>query len=289
MAFACALLSTVALLASAQLVTVPWPTPSSKPLNITMGYGTVNSTGTRFNWYVAVLDDFSRFSVVLPQGGCSVRGTTTSTAALWGCEVAINAGFFSFTASPTYCRGELVVNSTVVNWDGDGDGMVSVTRDNTTLVGALTKEQVKSLGVTFGVNGFGVIVRDGRVDTAGVAAAKARLRAARPTAEEVAPRTVAGLDAQGRLLLVTIDGVEGLLLGVTMDEIAEVMAGGAAGVPFKALHAVNLDGGGSTTMSASPAWPLPAAIYNRPTNTDVGPVSERNVTSVMCVAGPPAA
>ena len=37
-----------------------------------------------------------------------------------------------------------------------------------------------------------------------------------------------------------------------MDEAAEVVSGGAAGFPFTSLHAINLDGGGSTTLVAQP-------------------------------------
>lgn len=87
-------------------------------------YGTVVSTGTRFNWYVrggrrravplcgtcairyaAVLDDLNRFKIALPAGGCMVRNTTTSTAREQGCAVATNAGYFQFSAKPTFCMG----------------------------------------------------------------------------------------------------------------------------------------------------------------------------------------
>jgi hypothetical protein len=56
----------------------------------------------------------------------------------------------------------------------------------------------------------------------GIAQAGASIRTLRPTAEEIAPRTVAALDAQGRMLLAAIDGVEALGLGLTLTELAEV-------------------------------------------------------------------
>ena len=44
-----------------------------------MGYGTVASTGTRFSWFSATVDDLSRFSVRLPaDGGCTVRAGTSA-------------------------------------------------------------------------------------------------------------------------------------------------------------------------------------------------------------------
>ena len=77
---------------AADYIEVAWPKASAQPLNITLGYATVNSTGTRFNWYAAVLDDLSRFSVGLPAAGCAVLQKTTVTSLAQHCAVATNAG-----------------------------------------------------------------------------------------------------------------------------------------------------------------------------------------------------
>lgn len=267
---------------SASFVSIPWPTPSKTPLAVTMGYGTVNSTGTRFNWYIAVLDDLSRFSVELPARGCAELQTTTATAIASGCVVGLNSGFFQFSPKPTYCLGELIIASHTVEWAGDGSPLVAVTH-NATLIGPLTKAEVASEGVVFGVSGFGVIVSDGKPSASGIAAARAAVRAVHPGAEEIAPRTVFAVDAAGRLLLVSIDGVERLLLGVTLTEASEIFSGGSTGFPFLATHAVNMDGGGSTTFVAAPAAGAKPQVYNRPTDTDTGPVTERAVTSIACI------
>ena len=89
-----------------------------------MGYGTVGSTGTRFNWYAATLDDLQRFQVQLPASGCSARASTTSTADALGCVVATNAGYFQFAAKPTFCLGEVIVNSKVRAQRKDEQGEV---------------------------------------------------------------------------------------------------------------------------------------------------------------------
>lgn len=265
-------------------VEIPWPSPSSSPLNVTMGYATVKSTGTRFNWFSAYLDDLSRFTVALPlSGGCSVRQTTTQTAVEHNCSVGSNAGYFQFTPKPTYCLGQLVINGSAVEWEDDGNPLVAVTAQQTTIFGSLTLAEAKSLNVTYGVSGFGLLVLDGAVSAEGVRRAGAAIRARRPDAEEIAPRTVVALDAQGRMLLVAIDGVEDLLLGLTLAETAEIFASGAPGFPYIAAHALNLDGGGSTTFDATPGAPAPAQLFNRPTDTDAGPISERNVTSTICI------
>lgn len=57
------------------------------------------------------------------------------------------------------------------------------------------------------------------------------------------PRTVAGWDAAGRVLLVTVDGRQPAhSVGMTLPELADFLVG------IGAVEALNLDGGGSTTM-----------------------------------------
>jgi exopolysaccharide biosynthesis protein len=58
------------------------------------------------------------------------------------------------------------------------------------------------------------------------------------------PRTLAGVRRDGRILLVTVDGRRpGWSAGVTLPEAARVMRA------LGAQDALNLDGGGSTTMT----------------------------------------
>jgi len=272
--------------AAAAYATVPWPSPSAKSLNVTLGYATVKSTGTRFNYYIATLDDLSRFSIRLPSGGCAgglVPTTTTANQAK--CVVASNAGYFQFKAP--WCMGEIVVDGKVQFWLDDGAPMLSVSASNAaTYIGPLTKADVAALNVTFAVAAFGAIVLDGKPNAAGIARAAAAARALKPTAEEVAPRTVFALDARGALSVVAIDGVEALNMGLTLTELAEVFSQGAPGFPYTFVHALNEDGGGSTTMVTSPSLSAkdPAYVFNRPTSSDVGPIVERAVTSIACIS-----
>jgi hypothetical protein len=57
-------------------------------------------------------------------------------------------------------------------------------------------------------------------------------------------RTIAGVDRDGRLILVTADGIPGVSEGLTLTEEAELMR------TLGAVDAMNLDGGGSTTFVA---------------------------------------
>jgi hypothetical protein len=57
------------------------------------------------------------------------------------------------------------------------------------------------------------------------------------------PRTAVGITAQGKLLLVTVDGRQPMSGGMTLYELAQVMK------QLGATDAINLDGGGSTTLA----------------------------------------
>lgn len=58
------------------------------------------------------------------------------------------------------------------------------------------------------------------------------------------PRTIVGVDAEGRTLLVTADGRQTTSLGLSIKEAADVARS------LGMVEAINLDGGGSTTMVA---------------------------------------
>jgi hypothetical protein len=78
------------------------------------------------------------------------------------------------------------------------------------------------------------------------------------------PRTLAGVRADGKLLLVTVDGRRpGWSTGMTLPEAARLMRS------LGARDAINLDGGGSTTMTVR------GEVVNRPSDrTGERPVSD---------------
>ena len=85
------------------------------------------------------------------------------------------------------------------------------------------------------------------------------------------PRTGVGATADGRLLLVTVDGRQaGHSVGMTLREFAELF------VALGAQSAINLDGGGSTTMV------LDGTVVNRVSD----PQERRVPTAVLVLAGP---
>lgn len=82
-------------------------------------------------------------------------------------------------------------------------------------------------------------------------------------ADGLHPRTAAGVTADGKLLLFTVDGRNtGQSQGMSTTEVAHVLK------EYGALHAINLDGGGSTTLVFADPDPrlvnVPVGIANEP-------------------------
>nr|MBA2671445.1 phosphodiester glycosidase family protein [Gemmatimonadota bacterium] len=83
------------------------------------------------------------------------------------------------------------------------------------------------------------------------------------------PRTAVGIRADGTIVLVVVDGRrEGYSVGMTLEETAELMR------ELGAMDALNLDGGGSTTLVTA------AGIINRPSDAE-----ERPVANALLVMG----
>ena len=75
------------------------------------------------------------------------------------------------------------------------------------------------------------------------------------------PRTSVGVTADGRILMVTVDGRRaGYSVGVTLAEMGRLM------ISLGARHALNLDGGGSTVMAKRNLATGAFSIANRPSD-----------------------
>jgi hypothetical protein len=86
------------------------------------------------------------------------------------------------------------------------------------------------------------------------------------------PRTGIGVTAEGTILLVTVDGRRSTSVGMTLIGFARYM------IDLGAVGAINLDGGGSTTM-----WVDGLGLVNDPAD----PRGERPVgSSVLVLPGP---
>ena len=90
------------------------------------------------------------------------------------------------------------------------------------------------------------------------------------TIPDVHPRTAAGIDEEGRLLLMIVDGRQRSSRGVSLEELANLM------LEFDALDALNLDGGGSSTF----------IVRDELLNKPAGATYQREVVSGIVVVCP---
>jgi hypothetical protein len=152
-----------------------------------------------------------------------------------GCQIATNADFFSYE---TYSTSGLAVGHGVVWDDSAADtkdhGVLAFGVDNHALLarpGLVTPVEDWMSDV---VSGHPVLVRDGvRVDYDPCTDAFCARN----------PRTAVGLSQDGATLwMVTVDGRSSSSVGATLNELGGLMKS------LGAHTAINLDGGGSTTM-----------------------------------------
>lgn len=172
-------------------------------------------------------------------------------------DVAINANFFfPFESNAPWdyypLEGEPVTAAGLAISDGQ---IASPPRGRW---GALCIDSEQNVSIVFGgcpsgtlnaVGGQPALIRNGQL---------MRFRD-----DDLAPRTAVGLDASGtQLIIMTIDGRQpNYSEGVTLQQLAEQML--AAG----AYQAVNLDGGGSTTLVINRRGTQ--TIYNAPFHTRI--------------------
>ncbi len=81
------------------------------------------------------------------------------------------------------------------------------------------------------------------------------------------PRTAIGWRADGKLILLTVDGRQKLSVGMTMDELASLM------LELGCVEAMNLDGGGSTAM----------VVKNKIVNSPSDASGERAVSDALLI------
>jgi len=171
-------------------------------------------------------------------------------ASVRGSVASVNASFFTKTFTTrglTVSQGEA--------WSGIGE------QQNSPLIACDEKPRcVIQLhapfelkpGWTEVVAGTPWLLDEGKVRTAADDASCANLCA------KTHPRTAVGLDASGRwLYLVAAEGRRGPVLGLTLTELSQIM------LQLGARNAVNLDGGGSTTMLLK-GESLAARPFNEP-------------------------
>ena len=200
---------------------------------------------------------------------------TSSFLLLTGCQAAINASAFwplhKEDSSEQEIRGFVVSDGEVVSRvDDDKPRSAVVVRADRRA--AIVDPPIDTEGVVTAIGGYGDLLRDG---TAVSPQEKQKF------IDDLHPRTALGTDDGGRtLILVVVDGRQpGYSEGVSLNELAEMMR------LLGADDAVNLDGGGSTTMVvAKPDGGF--RLINRPIHDGV-PGAERVSASHLGVRATP--
>lgn len=211
--------------------------------------------------FLAVIDNaFSSFRI---KGFCEGVQTTSMTAKAAHCRYAVNGGpFNSFLKGG--CVGPVVSDSRVLSGDWNTSyAAFGLTASGHWIVGKVSQETAIKFNVTQLVTGLGSWL----------------VRNAVPQSQvdhELAGRTAIGIDRSGRLMLLQVDGCERCKMshgpsGLTLTDLSQLL------VRLGALHAINLDGGGSSVTVVD------GKVVDHPRGLNIDLKIERPVTSVVCI------
>ncbi|XP_035204721.1 N-acetylglucosamine-1-phosphodiester alpha-N-acetylglucosaminidase-like, partial [Stegodyphus dumicola] len=198
--------------------------------------------------YIVVPDPLRTLSVLEPDqpGGCKlkIRQSVAETSAKHNCVVSLNAGYFN--TKDGSCLGNVISDSRRAQ---DSNGIQNVhfglTEDGHIFVGYLSKEQFLSENFKQLVGGVVWILRNGSDFVNDSKKMECE------DTEETGPmerfvnilsaRSVIGHDKDGNIILLQVDG-KSEVDGINLYEMQSLLK------EFGFVNAVNLDGGGSSTL-----------------------------------------
>lgn len=211
-------------------------------------------------------DPAIRFRVTEPNGPKVPRQTTVETTRAFlsrtHAQLAINTSFFTIATTP------YVDNMNVAVADGVRystftltQPALAISRDNVATIVTHDPTDKTGYGTMPRVKLWNAVGGNERILKNGVNVA---------TDKRLHPRTAAGITADGRkLLLLIVDGRNPFhSLGMTTPEEADVLK------EYGAVEAINLDGGGSSTLAVADPTPR---VVNIPVGLQDIPFTERPV------------
>jgi Phosphodiester glycosidase len=219
-----------------------------------------------------------RLEVALAEDRSPARETVVSIAKRRGAIAAVNAGFFVLADGAP--QAILKTGGRLIGGSSRGRGAVAIPRRSAPLLfDRVTVDATPAVPVyrpRLGsrpadwaaapdiISGAGLLIRDGREVAEWT---DEQLSAGFDTTRH--PRTMIGVDRDGAIWLVTVDGRQPWLsLGMTFTELKRLAN------RIGLVSALNLDGGGSTTMVVTGGW-----IVNHPSD-ETGP---RKVSDAIVV------
>jgi exopolysaccharide biosynthesis protein len=191
--------------------------------------------------------------------GAAGRELTTRLAARAGALAAVNGGFFDTKNGDPV--GLLKVDGALVNPANEGQGSLGIDARGRLSLGARPAGDWPPMVDALGAGPM--LVTGGRVVDHGE-----RQRTIRH------PRTAIGLRGDGDVVMVVVDGRNAKAAGMSFEELGAVM------VALGCVEALNLDGGGSSTM-----WVAGPGIVNHPCdNKRFDAAGERTVANAVLVS-----
>ena len=196
---------------------------------------------------------------------------TTSFLNRFGTQIAINGSFYQEDARSGVVQPIGTVISDGIVENNGRSRYPALCISQTTRI-TIEESGICPEGTAQGIAGNVLVVNDGVPLNARNSRFPGRGNAFRPE-----PRTAVGLSADGKTMwLVVVDGRQpNYSLGMTMDELAEFMVG------LGVNTAVNLDGGGSSTL-VTQNWYGRATVRNSPVHNGI-PTLERPVPTHLGV------
>ncbi|PRD34502.1 UNVERIFIED_CONTAM: Neurogenic locus Notch protein-acetylglucosamine-1-phosphodiester alpha-N-acetylglucosaminidase [Trichonephila clavipes] len=232
--------------------------------------------------YVIVFNPIKTLSVLEPDqpGGCSlnIRQTVAATSKKNNCVVAINAGYFD--TKDGKCLGNVISDGrTAHDSKGIQNAHFGLTKDEQIFIGYISEDSVLSGNILQLVGGVVWIIRNGT----GFVNSSKKLECEKT--EETGPmdhfanilsaRTAVGHDKDGNVVLVQVDG-KSSTDGVNLYDMEILLK------EFGLVNAINLDGGGSSTLVINGT----TANYPYDSCDDQNFACDRKVSTVLCVHSP---
>jgi exopolysaccharide biosynthesis protein len=235
-------------------------------------------------WYVSVTTDLAAIQprIVTPADTTTNRASTLDIAADNNACIAVNGGYFTMNETPARHVGLLWLADTLhtpatsltgrpgatrpargaIGFTAAGLGDVTwASEDGQTLV-QFDNEHTGPWHVTSALGAGPVILRSGEISVSATEEGFANT-----SIPATHPRTAAGVTRDGRLILMVVDGRQDASRGADVVELADLMRSAGA------VDALNLDGGGSSTLIVN------GRLINRPT----GGTFQRPVMSAIVV------
>lgn len=223
-----------------------------------------NISGKRFDAYLLEVKDPTRVKVAYTKKLGKEGQRTSQMAEDRDAVAAINGGGFTDKSSDgklwagtgAFPTGFVISNGQVIHNDLGENSKASVmafTKDGLLVIGDKSLNDLKKQGISDAISFGPPLIVNGKPQ-----------KGLDPGPN---PRTAIGQKQDGTILLLVIDGRQGLKLGASLQEVQQIL------LEYGAWNATNLDGGSSSTMYYN------GEVINEPSD----PLGERAVATAVYV------